>query len=283
MSDELGEEKPTTVLLLCSNSATLTNLTEILTQAGTRPIVAADVRQAWHQIKTGSIGCVVVEVSGAGLTELALFRAARSSLRCWEAPFLFLIPESVVPVPLERAGADLTRDAWLKMPCSAQNLLAYLRALLEHRGESGTFGLNESEGLDKILDLSNGVFAGRLGLMEVTRIVSMVEALKSTGLLTVGDGQRTGTIYFDQGAVRHAVLNEIEGPDALFLLFHLKQGNFRFDLGVPTTQRTIEGNTMTLLLEGLRQMDEAKELIKHFRQSRAVRESGGAAAEQRKG
>jgi len=49
----------------------------------------------------------------------------------------------------------------------------------------------------------------------------------------------------------------------------MKEGAFRLDSGAPVKERTIQGNTMGLLLEGLRQMDEAKTIIKRLQQRRA--------------
>jgi hypothetical protein len=120
---------------------------------------------------------------------------------------------------------------------------------------------------DELLKLG-GIFSGRLGVLDCTKIISMIEPLRLGGMLSLTDGKRAGHIYFIDGAVRHAELHDIEGADALFLLFHLKHGAFRFELQSASPKRTIEGNTMALLLEGLRQMDEAKAIIKTFQQNR---------------
>jgi hypothetical protein len=117
----------------------------------------------------------------------------------------------------------------------------------------------------------HGMFAGQLGAIEVSKILSMIEPLALTGALTVDNGKRKGTIYFDKGAVRHAELADIVGPDALFLLFHMKKGAFEFHAGPPPKQRTIKESTMSLLLEGLRQMDEAKEAIQRLQARRKAR------------
>jgi hypothetical protein len=122
---------------------------------------------------------------------------------------------------------------------------------------------------EDLLNAHGAVFAGKLGTLDVTKIISMIEPLRLTGVLTVSDGKRMGLVHFIEGAVRHAELHDIEGADALFLLFHLKSGAFRFDLEPPAQKRSIEGNTMSLLLEGLRQMDEAKAIIKAFQQNRS--------------
>jgi len=109
---------------------------------------------------------------------------------------------------------------------------------------------------------------GQLGDIDVTKILGIIEPLRMTGILTVTDGKRIGEIHFVEGAVWHAAFADIEGPDALFLLFHMQSGHFHFNLGKAIERRSIQANTMALLLEGMRQMDESKRLIKEFQDKR---------------
>jgi hypothetical protein len=112
--------------------------------------------------------------------------------------------------------------------------------------------------------------SGRLEAIELPQVLSLIEPMKLTGTLTVSDEKRAGTIYFVEGSVCHARMMDIEGADALFLLFHMKEGSFRFDRGEPVTIRTIQGNVTALLLEGMRQMDMAKEAIMQHQMKRGT-------------
>jgi DNA-binding response OmpR family regulator len=107
----------------------------------------------------------------------------------------------------------------------------------------------------------NALFSGKLGTLHFSQILGLIEPLNLTGVLKLFDGVRTGSVHFVDGKVFHAELNEIEGSEALFLLFHIKRGSFQFEVGPPTPRRTVEGNTMSLLLEGMRKMDEAKAMV----------------------
>lgn len=109
--------------------------------------------------------------------------------------------------------------------------------------------------------LENALFSGKLGLLQFAQILNLIEPLRLTGALKIFDGVRTGDVHFVDGKVHHAELNEIVGSEALFLLFHLNKGSFQFEPGPATQFRTVEGNTMHLLLEGMRKMDEAKASI----------------------
>ena len=274
------------ILVVCPSENTLGALASLLNQAGEIALTSQDPLDAWECIKAGAIKCVVQDFTVPGPDAMVLFRAARSSKQTHGIPFLFLINKLNTPVRLGVFGADVAADDFLVLPCSSQQFLFSLGDLLNRQRMLAISVLAESlpilnenrehkDGVERqapsiptsvedLLGLSSGIFAGRLGLLDVAKIVSMLEPLRLTGILKLSDGKRTGSVHFIEGAVRHAEINEIEGPDALFLLFHLKTGAFRFEVEPPTYKRTIEGTTMALLLDGLRKMDETKELVQEF-------------------
>jgi len=295
---------PRGVLLLCQSEETLGALAAILDKAGIIVLIHQDLKDAWEHVKSGRAGCVVLDAEGPATEALAFFRAARSSAKTCEIPFLFLIAKDSPLPQFDGLAPEVAPDAWLLLPCSAEQFLKQIRAMLAHTPKQAAAqplakpfeAVEPATGpalpappqkLDtvfrfvpapeELLQAPGAVFAGRLGVLDVTKIVSMVEPLRLTGVLKMSDGKRYGQVHFIEGAVRHAELHEIEGPDALFLLFHLKTGAFRFDIETEPCKRTIEGNTMALLLEGLRQMDEAKELVKAF-QHRKAGSTGGHVA-----
>jgi len=291
------------VLLLCQSQATLNALASILVHGRETIVTYHDLLEAWEHVKGNQVGCVVLDAQEPAADALAFFRAARSTTKTCDIPFLFLISDKTVIPELSSFGPELAPDAWLLLPCTSEQFLKQVRALLSHKkgappvpsalpvlpaagrpaGRPSTAVMpaggpahqkSDTAALvgyspEELLSDRGAVFSGRLGVLDVTKIVSMVEPLRLTGVLKLTDGKRHGKVHFVEGAVRHAELLEMQGPDALFLLFHLKTGAFRFDLEAATDQHTIEGNTMSLLLEGLRQMDEAKALVKQFKQRRA--------------
>lgn len=272
------------ILLVCQDDETLGALAAILQQAGHPVLTAQNAVDGWECIKAGLVHCVVLDLNIDGADAWTLFRATRSSRKSCTIPFLFLISDAPVPPHLDTYGGDTATDGWLALPCTAPDFIGAMRDVEQKRaalharlGSFAALPTIESPRPQKPMDLEHreivepeeirkrgGAFSGNLGVLDVTRILSLIEPLKLTGVLTLSDGKRSGRVHFVDGSVRHAELHEIEGPDALFLLFHLKSGAFCFEPEPPTPKRTIQGNTMTLLLEGLRQMDEAKMLIKSF-------------------
>ncbi|HEY3319702.1 MAG TPA: DUF4388 domain-containing protein [Planctomycetota bacterium] len=283
---------PRGVLLVCYNAETLGALVAILQKAGETAMAPTSILDAWECIRTDTVGCVVLDLTGPSSEVMALFRVARSCSKARAVPFLFLIDGGNVIPKFERYGVEMLSDDWLVLPSPADDFLNKVRGLLAVRAAQvgPQFGARRQGAAptvqpvvqpEELLRVPGAVFSGMLGVLDVTRILSMLEPLKLTGVLDLTDGKRFGQIFFINGAVYHAELQDIQGADALFLLFHLKSGSFRFEISAPTQKRTIVGNTMALLLEGLRQMDEAKAIIKSFHDKRAPQaasESGTAPA-----
>jgi hypothetical protein len=65
-----------------------------------------------------------------------------------------------------------------------------------------------------------------------------------------------GLIFFQDGKVIDAQLGPLQGEEALFSLFLWRAGTFRFHKAVRSTQRTIAQANESLLLEGVRRIDE---------------------------
>lgn len=264
------------VLLVSSNSNTIGTLAGILSPSGFGVYTAGSVDDAWAGLQSGGVALVVLDMTSPTMDEVALVRAVRSSVAYGLAPMLFLVSGDFQPPAFSSFGGEYVRDGWLSLPCPANQFLTLVKQLLQQSTTARPAPLPaqaqaappapvptaDPAGAD------SAVLAGDLSLFDVTKILGVVEPLKLTGVLTVKDEKRLGLIYFVEGAVWHSTLAEIEGPDALFLLFHLKRGAFRFEKDEAIETRTIQGNTMMLLLEGLRQMDEAKALIQQFQQKR---------------
>jgi len=284
------------ILLVCQNDATYRALSGILKKTGQLPRQAPDAIDAWTILKEGNVSCIVLDLNIGTTHALTLFRSARTHAAYAMIPFVFMISDGVPPIELigaEEAALTETRtdtasipDAWLMLPCTAQDFLNTLHAVERNvLTEKSSIGYSVPKArpsrANSSLDAEesgaayavSSVFAGRIGVLDLAKIIYMVEPLRLTGVLRVADEGKVGHVFFVDGAVRHADFSEIEGEEALFLLLHLKGGVFRFDTQNPTTQRTIEGNTMALLLEGLRQMDETKAIITAHQQEKATRSS----------
>ncbi|MCZ7643750.1 MAG: DUF4388 domain-containing protein [Planctomycetota bacterium] len=271
------------VLLISADSGTLAKLAGALQREGETALTCGNIQDAWECLRGGSVGIVVLDLTSPTLDEFAFFRAARSAHNFSDMPFLLLIRRDYQPPVLASIGGESIRDAWLTLPCPTAHFMSLIRSLRSQPGRTRdvlplvlrptvsklvAVGADEYGAVISAPPAAPGIFEGQLGAIDVTKILSMLEPLKLTGILAVSDDKRDGRIFFVEGSVHHATLHDIEGADALFLLFHMRHGRFHFQKGEPVGKRTIQGNTMQLLLEGLRQMDEAKAAIRDFQKRR---------------
>lgn len=297
MNSAVPSPSPGEVLIVCPDEKKLGLFAEILSKVGVAVLMAQSVEDGWEVLRNGVIHTAVLDLTAPGLAAPMLLRAARSSQRTAGIPFLYLTRNDQ-PLPnLAALGDETVQDGFLVLPCSSQqftnkvlvvmDMADRLRATRAAKAASATVSTaaiaavralkssavlqaaGQPKSSPKAAAAVSSMFAGMLGALDVLKILSMLEPLRLTGELTITDDKRTGKIFFVEGAVWHASMNEMSGPDALFLLFHMKEGAFRFDPGEPVIDRTIQGNTMGLLLEGMRQMDEAKTIIKRLQNRRS--------------
>ena len=283
------------ILLICRSANTLGALASILNKAGATALTAQNAADAWEIMRAGTVSCVVQDLTNVTHDSFVFFRSCRSSRNTFSIPFLFLATGDYIAPKFDGVWPETARDAWLALPCPAQELLGAVRSLISSN-QPASVGLQlpiygpaaSASGLNAAVSSaaatgvtlaavnskryasgnfsmpahsSNALFSGKIGMLQFSQILGLIEPLRLTGALKLFDGVRTGSVFFVEGKVHHAELNEIDGSEALFLLFHLNKGTFQFEVGPPTPHRTVEGNTMSLLLEGMRKMDEAKAMV----------------------
>jgi len=103
-----------------------------------------------------------------------------------------------------------------------------------------------------------GDFRGDLRQVGVTDLLQILSMNQRTGVLTVSTTSGVGEVRLVQGEIVDAIYRRIEGSKALFRLLGENEGSFAFVSGIGTAQRRMEQPTHVLLLEGLRQVDEAR-------------------------
>lgn len=99
---------------------------------------------------------------------------------------------------------------------------------------------------------------GRITESLLPDLLQMVTSNRWTGVFVVEDGPLECRLYFDEGQACHAEAPGTSGEGAFFAALALEQGEYHFLEGPPPPDKTITSNTQFLILEALRQIDEAK-------------------------
>lgn len=97
---------------------------------------------------------------------------------------------------------------------------------------------------------------GNLKTMNLASIIQInCEDRNQAQLLLYNRGQE-GRIYFDQGRVVHAEVNDLMGEEAVYELLRWDQGTFSLEMGMAAPLRTVDSGWSQMVLEGMRRIDE---------------------------
>lgn len=104
-------------------------------------------------------------------------------------------------------------------------------------------------------------FRGDLAQVSVVDLLQLLSVNRRSGALTLQTPLGTGEIRFSDGEVSDALYRRLEGKKALFRLLDEKEGTFSFVGGAGSGYlRRIDEPSHLLLMDGIREIDEAREL-----------------------
>jgi hypothetical protein len=105
-------------------------------------------------------------------------------------------------------------------------------------------------------------FQGSLAELHLPDIIQLISVSGKTGVFHLTDGPLHGEIYLNEGKIVHAQIEDASGEEAVYALAIWRQGEFKFEPGVPTDQQTITKSNTNLLMEAARRLDEWRVLSK---------------------
>jgi two-component system chemotaxis response regulator CheY len=106
-------------------------------------------------------------------------------------------------------------------------------------------------------DLEEGL-SGSLKVVPLPELVQTLKSAAKTGLLRLSRGPETGELTFDGGELRHASVGTSVGEEAFYRLMAWEEGKFTFDPNAAPGKTTVHRPTMTILLDGMRRLDEGR-------------------------
>jgi hypothetical protein len=99
-------------------------------------------------------------------------------------------------------------------------------------------------------------FSGAISLPLLPDLIQIYTTSMADGALTIHRGTENGTIWFDRGAMVHAVCGELTGEEAVYRLLQWHDGQFSHDRGAQAPSRSITASWQEVLMEGCRRLDE---------------------------
>jgi response regulator RpfG family c-di-GMP phosphodiesterase len=225
-------------LLVDADSAETSVLELRMIDQGFDVKIARSAEQAREMLKEAKIDLVVSEIELPAEDGLALLAAARQEP--WGKDVAWVMHT-------KRQGRAETQKAFehgvidfVSKPAATDVLVAKIKARLDRsRAQKGHQGLSGS--------------LAELGLPD---LVTALSNGRKTGALRITSKTVSGEVLFLEGAIVNATAGTKRGAGAFYELLRLSEGQFAVDPSVKPSERMISESTESLLLEGMRRLDE---------------------------
>jgi predicted regulator of Ras-like GTPase activity (Roadblock/LC7/MglB family) len=101
---------------------------------------------------------------------------------------------------------------------------------------------------------------GDLQVMAIADLIQHNCQDRNTARLTIDYNDQQAILFFKDGAVLHAVLDDVEGEEVIYEILSWSEGHFTLEMDIEPTATTIRRNWSSLLLEGARRLDSRTNL-----------------------
>ncbi len=201
--------------------------------------VVPDAGKGLKQIAEHKYDLIISEIKLPDTDGLKFCRMVRSNQSTANIPLFFFTEEENDRLPIEslEAGAD----DFIKKPGELEVLsLKIQRAIVKTSSQETNKGVS-----------------GSLHEMSATDFIQSLSAGEKSVKIILENETESGHIYIEKGNIIHADTGDLEGENAFYKIVVWEEGRFQIVPCAAFPFRTIQGATMSLLLEASRLADEA--------------------------
>lgn len=239
---------PVKVLLADDNSSILRILESVARELGCETVTAGDGAEALLMIQKTPPDLVVADFDMPILDGVQLFRKLKKSPTHREIPYLLLATRSEMEQKVKTL--DEVPDEWIQKPFFASEVKVRLRSILSRIPQ---FRLES-------LRIKNGMMSGRLADMSPIDLIQALGLGQKNCALRVQTPEESAIIYFREGQIHDAECGTARGPGVVYRVLSWSEGQFQIDFDGTSPQNSVEEPTQSLLMEGLRRLDESKRM-----------------------
>jgi CheY-like chemotaxis protein len=113
----------------------------------------------------------------------------------------------------------------------------------------------------QMLGQADTSLSGNLTHHDLTGVMQMLGQARQTGALTINAGETDAVLFFDAGEIVHAECGSLFGDEAVLDILkscvRCGSGVYKFVYGAATAQRTVLRSATDLMLDAMREFDEA--------------------------
>lgn len=207
---------------------------------------AADGADALLKIVDAPPDLILCDYKMPGLDGRQLYEKIRARPQSSHIPFIFLANRADIEEKL-RSLVDGVEE-FLPKPFFVKDVVRRAKKVIDRLA------------LEKLQSHAHrpGIVHGRLEEMSILDLMQSLEMGQKSCALTIRRGDRTCHLYFAAGQCKDACLDNLAGEPAVYEVIRWKDGAFEIDFNAAPERNTIARSATSLLMEGLRLMDEGE-------------------------
>jgi CheY-like chemotaxis protein len=238
------------VLLIDSNVYFVKRMTDALVKEGFQVLHHPEASYALTMIEWNPPDIILCATELREMGAFEIVSVLRSDPKTANIP-LMALGSGAEKGPLEayRAGCDDYIDRRRNPADLANHILSFLR--------SSKHGFQSTE----LLSSEDASLSGSLEHLDLPGIMQMLDQSRKTGALHINAGETDGVLFYESGEIQHAECGKLTGDEAVMQIVRKCQqagrGTYKLVAGATAAQRTVQRRSMDLLLDALREFDEA--------------------------
>ena len=239
------------VLLIDSNVYFVKRMTEALEKEGFEVLHHPVASYALTMIEWSPPDIILCATELREMGAFEIVPMLRNDPKTTNTP-LMALGNSVEKGPLEayRAGCD----DYIDRRRNPADIAAHIRAFLR----SSRHGFQPSE----MLSTADTSLSGNLAHLDLPGIIQMLDQGRQTGALHVNAGETDAVMFFESGEIHHAECGKLTGEEAVIQIIKECQqtamGSYKLVTGTIANERTVHRRATDLLLDAMREFDEAQ-------------------------
>jgi CheY-like chemotaxis protein len=234
------------VLLADDNSAISRILQSILQGLGCEVLAASDGADALLKAREAHPDLILADFNMPIMDGVQLFRKLQEYPEHRTVPFVLMATRFEIDDRLSLL--DIVPDERIEKPFFASDVKQRLRSIVSRI---------QQQRLES-MPVEDGGINGRLADMGPVDLIQSLEIGRKTGALTLESEGKSATLYFREGQVYDAECGKMRGESVVCSVLPWSDGGFKIRFGVESKQQSVKMSTQGLLMEGMRQLDEAR-------------------------
>jgi DNA-binding response OmpR family regulator len=236
------------LLLVDGDARNLRVLEVSLRRAGFSITSAESAAQALQYLGHSEPDLIISDTKLGDGDGFELCKAVKGDARWRAIPFIFLT--SATELDDKVRGLELGVEDYLTKPIYVKEVTTRVKMLLQRKQQER---LGRKDARTK--------FSGLLADMAIVDLLQTIEISRKSGTIELDTDLGVATVWFRDGRVIDAKMGELEAATAVYRLLGINEGTFEVEFQNISRLPVIEESTQSLLMEGMRRVDEWVRLL----------------------